>query len=113
MRILVMIGIISTCVLSTGCLSLRAGTDTTAPVIKTVLPGTAYADYTGVGAYNGTFFRGSILRSSEDGLELFGLHMWPIGGVDVGLAGARVKILGAEAGLGTLFYGPTPMKEEF
>lgn len=113
MRIAKLMTLLAAMFMLSGCVSLRLGTGTEMPVFAPTA-GNIYADYTGIPGYNGTLFHGSILGGgSADPGELLGFHIWPLGGFDLGLVGARVKVLGAEAGVGTLFYAPGTMKEEF
>ncbi|MCE5228238.1 hypothetical protein LLG95_01395 [bacterium] len=113
MRIAQSLTLIAAVVLLTGCVNFRIGTETEMPDLTVKLPGSAYADYVGVPAYSGTILHGAILPGGERSGELIALHMWPIGGLDLGLIGARVNILGAEAGAGTLLYAPGALKEPY
>lgn len=112
MRIANMFVLLTAMVMLSGCVSFRIGTDTAPPAFKLSLPGSAYADYPGVPKYDGTIMRASLFRGGEYSGELFSLNIWPIGGIDLGLIGARLNLLGGEVGLGTLFYAPEPIKME-
>ena len=93
-----------------GCTSLSIGTDPDQDAgleFRGLLNG--HANVNGLSAYDGTLLQAGILGGAG-GDDLATLEIWPIGGVGVGLAGARVRVLPFELGLGTLFYDPEPFR---
>jgi hypothetical protein len=91
----------------TGCVSVRLGTGEEPPSFAVKGAGTAYAAMPGVTPYDGTILSFDLFRGGANSGELVSLHLWPIGGIDLGLLGIRAKFFPWEAGAGTLFYNPT------
>lgn len=96
--------------ISTGCLSLNLGTDTSMPDYDFEGLGSAYASLTEIPPFDGTILEAHLIDDEQtDQDELVSLEIWPLGRIDVGLFGARLKLLPIELGAGTLFYAPLPM----
>ncbi|HOE95280.1 MAG TPA: hypothetical protein PLS90_15100 [Candidatus Sumerlaeota bacterium] len=93
----------------TGCISLRIGTDNEPPDFKIDGIGSAYATVTDIPAYDGTVVRFDLFRGGANTGELASFYIWPLGGLDLGLLGARLRLLPLEMGAGTLFYQPGPV----
>ncbi|MHC4513394.1 MAG: hypothetical protein ACYTGW_03340 [Planctomycetota bacterium] len=77
------------------------------PSLKMSGFGTAYAGYSGFDEWDGSLIQLGLLGGSGRAGEFFSLDIWPLGGVGVGLAGARVRVLPLEIGAGVLFYHPS------
>ena len=90
----------------TGCMSLRAGLGGETPSFAIDGVGSAYAAAPGVPAYNGNILTFDLFRERGVPGEWMRLGIWPIGGIDLGLLGIRLRLLPFEAGAGTLFYQP-------
>jgi hypothetical protein len=98
--------------LAPGCISFRLSAESD-PSIRASGLGNAYAGYSGVDEWDGDIIKLGLLGGHGRDGEIFSLDIWPLGGVGIGLAGARVRILPIEFGAGALFYKPTlPRREE-
>ena len=93
-----------------GC-SLKMGPRTEPSRIQMDGLGTAYAAVCGIRPYDGTILEANILEGKRDG-EILSLDIWPLGGVGIGLIGARAQVLPLEAAAGLLFYQPQPVQYE-
>lgn len=96
--------------LATGCAQLSIGTDPSQDAgleFRGLVNG--HANVSGLESYDGELLRAGLLGGA-DGDDWATLEIWPLGGVGVGLAGARVRVLPFELGLGTLFYDPEPFR---
>lgn len=89
-----------------GCMSVRAGLGGETPSFQIDGLGTAYAAMPGVSAYNGNILTFDLFRERGVPGEWIRLGIWPLGGIDLGLLGVRLKLLPFEVGAGTLFYQP-------
>ncbi len=97
-------------VLLPACTSIRIGTDDPEGRgirVDGLVDG--YANFDGLERYDGEILYAGIFGSAQ-GDDLATLDIWPLGGVGVGLAGARVRFLPLELGLGTLGYDPHPFR---
>ncbi len=91
-----------------GCLSLSVRTEAHDPALAVSGIVDGYVTPAALHPYDGHLidaglFEGDNLRRGE----VAALDIWPLGGVGVGLVGARVRVLPLEIGLGTLFYEPS------
>lgn len=95
-----------------GCISFRLSAEDD-PSLKYSGLGTAYAGYSGFDEWDGDLIKLGLLGGQGRAGEIFSLDIWPLGGVGIGLAGARVRVLPIELGVGALFYSPSlPRREE-
>lgn len=106
----VLIGVF--CICMTGCATFNMGVDKNPPQIKAdgILNG--YMAYNGFRPYDGNIFDAHILSDNGQPGEMVSINLWPVGGVGVGLVGARVKVLPFEIGLGVLGEYPEPENYE-
>jgi len=67
-----------------------------------------YASLNGVRPYDGTIMEIAVCEHSRRSkeFEVASLEVWPLLGLGVGLAGARVQLLFLDVGLGVLAYDP-------
>ncbi len=98
--------------MSSAC-GLKFGTDVEPPDFHMDKPGNAYFKVSQIPDYNGTILGAHIFRSGQHTGEIASLWAWPVGGLDVGLLGARLKLFGMETGAGTLFFQPEPLLDEY
>lgn len=96
--------------LSSGCVSVRIGTEEKPSGLEMKGLANGYASVHGIRPYDGALFELGILdQSSRSGeFEAVSLELWPIFALGVGLAGARVQVLPFDLGVGALFYDPDP-----
>ncbi len=92
-------------ILLPGC-SLRLGSNDNALQLDGLA--SAYATASAWPEYDGTFFRLGLLGEDCEEDEVITLDVWPLFGVGVGIAGARVRVLPFEVAAGVLFYDPDP-----
>ncbi len=69
-----------------------------------------YVDLDALERYDGQLIHAGIFGSAQRDGELLSLDIWPLFGIGVGVAGARVRLLPIEVALGTLFYSPSAPK---
>ena len=91
---------------TTGCLSVQAGSEQRGADVDGIVSGYVSAD--ALRPYDGTILDFGLLKNTEQKGEILSFDLWPIGGFGIGLAGARVRLLPFEVGLGALFYHPDP-----
>jgi hypothetical protein len=91
------------------CTLLSGGVGTHPPQVYTDGLVNSSVALTGIGPYDNRFFHASVL--SHDGRfgGIASLEVWPLGGVGIGFAGARVKILPLEIAIGVLGYDAAPV----
>ncbi|MHC4078255.1 MAG: hypothetical protein ACYST0_07410, partial [Planctomycetota bacterium] len=78
-----------------GCITFRLSAEDD-PSLKMSGLGTAYAGYSGFDEWDGNLISLGLLGGSGRAGEFFSLDIWPLGGVGVGVAGARVRVLPLE-----------------
>lgn len=93
-----------------GCLSLSIGTQEKESAIHMDGLASGYAGFYPISKYNGTILKAGIFEESARDGEWASLDIWPLGGVGVGLLGARVRVLFLEVGAGVLAYTPRAPK---
>ena len=99
-------------VLTPSCISFRLSAEDD-PSIKASGIGTAYAGYCGFDEWDGSIIKLGLFGGEGRPGEFFSLDIWPFGGIGLGVAGARVKVLPFEIGAGALLYHPRLQKPEF
>ena len=94
-----------------GC-TVRAGTEKESSTVSIRGLANGYVSVHGIRPYDGTFVELGILRDSERSgeFEVASAEFWPLLGLGVGLAGARMQLLPLDAGVGVLAYNPRPPK---
>lgn len=90
------------------CFSLSIGTKKDPSRIQMKGLASAYASADWIEPYDGTVMRAGIFSESDRDGEWASVDIWPLGGVGVGLVGARVRLLFFEIGAGVLAYKPQP-----
>jgi hypothetical protein len=95
-----------------GC-GVRVGTDVEPPQFAIKDAGSAYCKVRQIPKYDGTVVAAHVFRSGQHTGEIASLWTWPLGGLDLGLLGIRLKLLGLETGAGTLFFQPEPLPDEY
>ena len=91
--------------LAPGCISFRLTAEDN-PSLKASGLGTAYVGYSGFDEWDGSIIKLGLLGGEGRAGEVFSFDIWPLGGIGVGLAGVRVRVLPIEMGAGALFYKP-------
>ncbi len=91
--------------LTPSCISFRLSAEDD-PSIRASGIGTAYAGYSGFDKWDGTIIKLGLFGGEGRSGEFFSLDIWPLGGVGLGVAGARVRVLPFEVGAGALLYHP-------
>ena len=91
--------------LTPSCISFRLSAEDD-PSIRASGIGTAYAGYSGFDEWDGSIIKLGLFGGDGRAGEFFSLDIWPLGGVGLGLAGARVRVLPFEVGAGALLYHP-------
>ena len=106
-RTLLFVGILS---LTAGCFSPGVKSTSDPVGIKYEGLGSAYVAFGPeiIGESDTRFIRGGLLGSATRPGEWVSLDVWPLFGVGVGLAGARIQVLPFEVGAGILWYEPRP-----
>ena len=100
-------------VLTPSCITFRLSAEDD-PSLKASGIGTAYAGYSGFDEWDGTIIKLGLFGGEGRPGEFFSLDIWPFGGIGLGVAGARVRVLPFEIGVGTLLYHPKlPKKPDF
>lgn len=93
------------CFAMSSCVSLRIGPDSDFLEMKGLA--NVYGTFDGLDSWDGhTWFDFGLFTNTDGRSELASLELGPLAAVGVGLLGARVRVLGLEIGLGTLFYNP-------
>lgn len=105
MRRLSALATLSLVFLLPGCISFKLSAEDD-PSLKASGLGSAYVGYTGFDEWDGTILRLGLLWGDGRAGEIFSFDVWPLGGIGIGLAGARVRVLPIELGAGALFYKP-------
>lgn len=93
----------------TSCVSVTVGAKAEPSRVQWEGFGTAYAAANGIRPYDATFFKAQLLSGSGQDGELASMEIWPLGGIGVGLLGARLHLLPVEIGAGILGYHPKPI----
>ena len=106
-RKLLLVGILS---LTAGCFSPGMKSTDDPVGLKYEGLGSAYVAFGPeiIGESDTRFIRGGLLGRATRPGEWVSLDVWPLFGVGVGLAGARIQLLPFEVGAGTLWYEPRP-----
>ncbi len=91
--------------LTPSCISFRLSAEDD-PQIRASGLGTAYVGYTGFDEWDGNIIKLGLFGGDGRAGEFFSLDIWPLGGVGLGVAGARVRVLPFEVGAGALLYHP-------
>lgn len=89
------------------CLSIQLGTEDRPSRLEMDGLASGYATIEAFPKYDGTILKAGIFQESARDGEWASIDIWPLGGVGVGLIGARVRVLFFEIGLGVLAYTPT------
>ncbi len=97
--------------LTPSCISFRLSAEDD-PQIRASGLGTAYVGYTGFDEWDGNIIKLGLFGGDGRAGEFFSLDIWPLGGVGLGVAGARVRVLPFEVGAGALLYHPRMPKKD-
>lgn len=89
------------------CLSIQLGTEDRPSRLEMDGLASGYATIEAFPKYDGNILKAGIFQESARDGEWASIDIWPLGGVGVGLIGARVRVLFFEIGLGVLAYTPT------
>ena len=96
------------CLGLTGCASLTVGTADNPPQVRSQGLLNSYLACNGFRPYDRTFIDAGILSDNDRWGSIVSVDVWPIGALGVSFAGARMKVLPFEIGVGVLGYEPEP-----
>jgi hypothetical protein len=111
MKWIACLGVLCTLGVTTGCISIKVGTEAEHSKIQILGLVGGYATVNALHHYEGNILEFGLFTSSKRPGELVSLDVWPVGGVGFGFIGGRVRFLPLEVALGTLFYCPKEPEE--